>query len=103
MNNGLYAFDGGASATAIAAACANRFDGPGTNASKVYRSGKVSIARGDSRTTTSSTGAPDGSLGRAVSDTSRAVTDPPVACLTDVSIRSVRLRANQAYTQSACT
>ncbi len=29
MNSGLYAFDGGASATAIAAACANRFSGRG--------------------------------------------------------------------------
>ena len=36
MNSGLYALLGGASATAIAAACANRFDGPGTNASNVY-------------------------------------------------------------------
>src|SRR5947208_10639597 len=99
MNNGLYAFDGGASATAIAAACANRFDGPGTNASKVYRAGKVSIARGESAmTTTSSTGASDESLGRAVSDTSRAVTDPSVASLTAASIRSEWLRANQSRT-----
>jgi hypothetical protein len=35
MNRGLYAVDSGASATAIAAACANRLDGPGTNASNV--------------------------------------------------------------------
>ncbi len=35
MKSGLYAVDGVASATAIAAACAKRLDGPGTNASKV--------------------------------------------------------------------
>src|SRR6266480_4335699 len=98
MNNGLYAFDGGASATAIAAACANRLDGPGTNASKVYRSGKVSIARGESTMTTTSSTVSVGSFGRAVSDTSRAVTDPSVASLTAASIRSEWLRANQSRT-----
>src|SRR5438094_402126 len=36
MNRGLYAFAGD-SATAKAAACANRFEAPMTNVSKVYR------------------------------------------------------------------
>jgi hypothetical protein len=34
-NRGLYALEGGASATASAAAWANLFDGPGTNVSNV--------------------------------------------------------------------
>src|SRR5919108_2345602 len=41
MNRGLYAVAGGASATAIAAAWANRFDGPRTKASNEYFSGNV--------------------------------------------------------------
>ena len=40
-NSGLYAFEGGASATAMAAAWANRLDDPRTKFSKVYLVGRA--------------------------------------------------------------